>query len=75
MEKADTVVAVFADRNSVEAAVKKLTAAGFEIRNLSVVGKRLVPKRFSVRSSLYASMCMPARTRQKPVEQLVSATS
>ena len=39
MEKADTVIAVFADRNSAEAAVKKLTAAGFEMKNLSVVGK------------------------------------
>jgi hypothetical protein len=39
MEKADTVIAVFADHNSAEAAVKKLTAAGFEMKNLSVVGK------------------------------------
>jgi hypothetical protein len=39
MEKADTVVAVFADHNSAEAAVKKLSVAGFEMKNLSVVGK------------------------------------
>jgi len=41
MEKAktDTVIAVFADHNSAETAVKKLTAAGFEMKNLSVVGK------------------------------------
>jgi hypothetical protein len=31
MEKAETVIAVFADHNSAEAAVKKLTAAGFEM--------------------------------------------
>jgi hypothetical protein len=39
MEKADTVIAVFADHNAAETAVKKLTAAGFEMKNLSVVGK------------------------------------
>ena len=41
MEKAETesVVAVFADHNAAEAAVKKLTTAGFEMKNLSVVGK------------------------------------
>ena len=41
MEKAKTnsVVAVFADHNAAEAAVKKLTTAGFEMKNLSVVGK------------------------------------
>jgi hypothetical protein len=39
MEKADTVIAVFADHNSAEVAVKKLTAAGFKMQNLSVVGK------------------------------------
>jgi hypothetical protein len=39
MEKADTVIAVFADHSSAEAAVKKLTAAGFAMKNLSVVGK------------------------------------
>jgi hypothetical protein len=39
MEKADTVIAVFADHNAAEAAVKTLTAAGFEMKNLSVVGK------------------------------------
>ncbi len=39
MEKTDTVIAVFADHNAAEAAVKKLTAAGIEMKNLSVVGK------------------------------------
>jgi len=39
MDKADTVVAVFADHNAAETAVKKLAAAGFEMKNLSVVGK------------------------------------
>jgi hypothetical protein len=41
MEKAnaDSVVAVFGDHNAAEAAVKKLTAAGFAMKNLSVVGK------------------------------------
>jgi hypothetical protein len=39
MEKTDTVIAVFADHNSAEAAVKKLTAADFKMQNLSVVGK------------------------------------
>jgi hypothetical protein len=39
MEKADTVIAVFADHNAADAAVKKLTAAGFAMKNLSVVGK------------------------------------
>ncbi len=39
METADTVIGVFADHNAAETAVKKLTAAGFEMKNLSVVGK------------------------------------
>ncbi len=39
MEKVDTVIAVFADHSAAEAAVKKLSAAGFEMKNLSVVGK------------------------------------
>ena len=33
------IVAVFADHQAAEAAVKKLAAAGFEMKNLSVVGK------------------------------------
>ena len=37
--KIDSVVAVFTDHNAAEAAVKKLTTAGFEMKNLSVVGK------------------------------------
>ena len=39
MENPETVIAVFADHHAAEAAVKKLTAAGFEMKNLSVVGK------------------------------------
>jgi hypoxanthine-guanine phosphoribosyltransferase len=39
METADTVIAVVADHDAAETAVKKLTAAGFEMKNLSVVGK------------------------------------
>lgn len=39
MEKLDTVIAVFANHPAADAAVKKLTAAGFEIKSLSVVGK------------------------------------
>jgi hypothetical protein len=39
MEKTDTVIAVFADHEAAESAVKKLTASGFEMKNLSVVGK------------------------------------
>ena len=39
MENLDSVVAVFGDHPAAEIAVKKLTAAGFEMKNLSVVGK------------------------------------
>ena len=39
MEKADTVIAVFADHQAAEGAVKKLTASGFEMKHLSIVGK------------------------------------
>jgi hypothetical protein len=39
VEKTDTVIAVFAEHPAAEAAVKKLTTAGFEMKNLSVVGK------------------------------------
>jgi hypothetical protein len=39
METSDTIVAVFADHNSAEAAIKKLSSAGFEMKSLSVVGK------------------------------------
>jgi hypothetical protein len=39
MENTDTVVAVFADHPAAETAVKKLSAAGFEMKNLSIVGK------------------------------------
>jgi hypothetical protein len=39
MEQADSVIAIFADHPAAEAAVKHLTASGFEMKNLSVVGK------------------------------------
>jgi hypothetical protein len=39
MENTDTVIAVFADHPAAEVAIKKLTTAGFEMKNLSVVGK------------------------------------
>ncbi len=39
MENTDTAVAVFADHNEAETAVKKLAAAGFEMKNLSIIGK------------------------------------
>src|ERR1700723_3605969 len=39
MQNTDTVIAIFPDHFSAETAIKKLTAAGFEMKNLSVVGK------------------------------------
>ncbi|MEO6780929.1 MAG: general stress protein [Bradyrhizobium sp.] len=39
MNKIDTVIAVFADHPAAETAIKKLSAAGFDMKNLSVVGK------------------------------------
>ena len=39
MEIVDLVVAVFADHNAAEAAVKKLAASGFDMKNLSLVGR------------------------------------
>jgi hypothetical protein len=39
MEITDTVVAVFVDHQAAETAVKKLSQAGFEMKNLSLVGK------------------------------------
>lgn len=39
MIHSDTAIAVFADHNAAEAAVKKLASAGFEMKDLSVVGK------------------------------------
>jgi len=39
METTDTVIAVFIDHQAADAAVKKLAEAGFEMKNLSVVGK------------------------------------
>jgi hypothetical protein len=39
MENVGSVVAVFPDHEAAEAAVKKLTSASFEMKNLSVVGK------------------------------------
>jgi len=39
MEKPHTVIAIFDDHYAAETAVKKLAEAGFEMKNLSVVGK------------------------------------
>ncbi len=39
MQKTDTTIAVFKDHQSAEAAVKELASSGFEMKNLSVVGK------------------------------------
>jgi len=39
MDVTDSVIAVFTDHESAEAAVKKLADAGFEMKHLSVVGK------------------------------------
>src|SRR6202789_3559500 len=39
MEKVDSVIAVYSDHNAAEDATKKLAASGFEMNNLSVVGK------------------------------------
>jgi hypothetical protein len=39
MDKYETAVAVFPTHEAAERAVKSLTAAGFEMKNLSVVGK------------------------------------
>jgi hypothetical protein len=39
MEISDSVIAVFTDHPSAEAAVKKLADSGFEMKHLSVVGK------------------------------------
>jgi hypothetical protein len=39
MENTETVIAVFADHPAAEAAIKKLTTAGFEMKNLSLIGK------------------------------------
>jgi hypothetical protein len=39
MTESDTTIAVYADHVAAEAAVKKLTAAGFAMKQLSIVGK------------------------------------
>jgi len=39
METSNAVIAVFADHSEAELAVKELTAAGFAMKNLSVIGK------------------------------------
>lgn len=39
MEKIDSVVAVFEDHQGAETAIKKLAQGGFEMKNLSVIGK------------------------------------
>jgi len=39
MEEPDTVIAVFADHSSAEAAVRKLASADFDMKKLSILGK------------------------------------
>ena len=39
MEQVDSTVAVFADHEAAEKAIKTLTMAGFDIKSLSIVGK------------------------------------
>jgi hypothetical protein len=39
MEKIDSVVAVFTDHQGAETAIKKLAEDGFEMKNISVIGK------------------------------------
>ena len=39
MTEPDSVVALFADHESAEAAVKKLAANGIDLKHLSVIGK------------------------------------
>lgn len=39
LEHKNAIVAVFPDHNAAESAVKKLTAADFDMKNLSVIGK------------------------------------
>jgi hypothetical protein len=39
MQYTDSVVAVFADHNAAEAGIKRLTDAGFAMKQLSIVGK------------------------------------
>jgi hypothetical protein len=39
MVSIDTLIAVFHDHSAAETAIKKLTAAGFDMKNLSIVGK------------------------------------
>jgi hypothetical protein len=39
MDTTDSIVAIFTDHQSADAAIKKLTEAGFDMKHLSVVGK------------------------------------
>jgi hypothetical protein len=39
MDRIDSVVAIFGDHESADMAVKKLASSGFEMKNLSLVGK------------------------------------
>lgn len=39
MNKSDSVIAVFPDHDAAETAIKNLTAAGFDMKQLSLVGK------------------------------------
>jgi Heat induced stress protein YflT domain len=39
MDQADAVIAVVADRDGAEAAVRKLSGSGFDMKQISVVGQ------------------------------------
>jgi hypothetical protein len=39
MNTIDTVIGVFTDHSNAESAIKKLAAAGFEMKNLTIIGK------------------------------------
>jgi hypothetical protein len=55
MNRIGSVVAVYGDHNSAEAAVKKLIASGFETKGLSVVGKGTIPTKRSSASTTQAT--------------------
>jgi hypothetical protein len=50
LETPNSIVAVFDDHVAAEAAVKKLGDAGFDIKNISVVGKGCARRRLTLRS-------------------------
>ena len=51
MEMVDLVVAVFADHNAAEAAVKKLAASGFDMKNSALSAGDTTPTRRSSAST------------------------